>query len=178
MTRIGFALSLALLVAVAAWSYHVNYRTAAAMSDLRDIRRAIAAETERIAVLEVEWAVLTAPDRLRRLVAAHNDRLLLMPVAADHFGDAAMVPFPPRPELETPGLPIEPAPPALADAGPEEGFTDVPVAVPSPTRRPAAFADPGSAGVVALDDPFGPAAPLFAPLSSISAMPSGSGGRP
>lgn len=168
MTRLGFALSLTFLVATAAWSYHVNYRTASAMAELREIRRSIAAETERLAVLEVEWAALTAPERLRRLVAQHNDRLLLMPMAADHFGDVAIVPFPPRPEIETPGLPIEPAPPALPEAGPEDGFTDAPLASALPLRRPAAFANRTAAWILG-DETLTPPTPLLMPLSAISA---------
>jgi len=92
MTRAAFALSMLAVVAAAAWSYHVNYRTDAALDRLEALRAQIRAEQARIAVLEVEWAHLNAPDRLARLVERHNDRLMLIPLAPDHFDRAANAP--------------------------------------------------------------------------------------
>ncbi|MGF1503310.1 MAG: hypothetical protein ACFBSD_16010 [Paracoccaceae bacterium] len=117
MSRIGFAISMLVIVAVAAWAYHVNYQTAEALERVRELRREIAAERERLQVLQVEWAHLRAPERLKRLVAAHNGTLLLMPLAADHFGETAQIPYPPPPppELE-PDVAVE-AGEGDADAG-------------------------------------------------------------
>jgi hypothetical protein len=126
MSRLGFALSMLLVVAVAGWAYNVNYETAEALKRVRALEREIAAERERLAVLDVEWARLNAPERLRRLVAEHNGRLLLMPMAPDHFGATAQVPYPPAPpgEAAPPGSapalpdgpPLPPLPPLAADA--------------------------------------------------------------
>lgn len=124
MSRLGFAFSMLLVVAVAAWAYHVNYQTAEALARVRALERAIGAERERLLVLEVEWARLNAPDRLRRLVARHNGRLLLMPMAPDHFGETAAVPYPPRPPLTGAASPREPdpgAPTVRAALGPGTG---------------------------------------------------------
>ncbi|MEM9147356.1 MAG: cell division protein FtsL [Pseudomonadota bacterium] len=96
MNRIAFTVSILAVVASAAWAYHVNYETAEALDEVRRLERAIEERRERIAVLEVEWARLNAPGRLRRLVALHNNRLLLMPIAPDHYGETAQVPYPPR----------------------------------------------------------------------------------
>lgn len=96
MNRTVFALSLLAVVAAAAWSYHVNYRTGAALSRVAALKAEIRAERARIGVLDVEWAHLNAPDRLRRLVAEHNATLQLMPLGPAHMGEAVMVPFPPR----------------------------------------------------------------------------------
>jgi len=110
--QLRFALSLLALVAVAAWAYNVNYRTAEALEQNRTLARAIAAERERIHVLSVEWGRLNAPDRLRRLVAGHNRTLALMPMAPDHFGDTAAIPYPPPPPIQPP----EKGPAIVADA--------------------------------------------------------------
>ncbi len=109
MSRLGFALSMLALVAAAAWAYHVNYETQEALARLAKVKAEIAREEERLRVLEVEWARLTAPDRLRRLVAEHNGRLMLMPMAPDHHGEVAAIPYPPRPPL-TSGLETNPKP--------------------------------------------------------------------
>lgn len=121
MNRTGFALSMFVLVGTAAWAYHVNYETAEALGRVDRIEAEIAAERERLRVLSVEWARLNAPDRLRRLVIEHNDRLMLMPIAADHYKEVAEVPFPPPPpltaDLAPAGAAVEgPAGPAVSEA--------------------------------------------------------------
>lgn len=88
MSRTAFALSMLAIVAVAAWAYSVNYRTSEAQARVRALAAEIARERARIAVLRVEWAHLNAPERLARLVAEHGERLALMPLAAEHFGEA------------------------------------------------------------------------------------------
>jgi hypothetical protein len=47
-------------------------------------------------VLKAEWAYLNRPDRLRALVDAHAETLDLVPLAPEHFGEAAMVAYPPE----------------------------------------------------------------------------------
>ncbi|MEO0622290.1 MAG: cell division protein FtsL [Pseudomonadota bacterium] len=96
MNRIAFTLSIIAVVATAAWAYHVNYETAEALDEARRLERAVERQRERLAVLRVEWAKLNAPGRLRQLVARHNGRLLLMPIASDHYGETAAIPYPPR----------------------------------------------------------------------------------
>ena len=138
MTRLGFALSMIAVVATAAWAYHVNYRTKAALGRVDNLRSQIAVEREAVEVLRVEWAYLNAPDRLARLVALNNDRLGLVPMGPQHFDEVASIPFPPG----TPG-------PAPDDVAPETGAEMVvvisepvppvsgPVPVPVPMQRPA-----------------------------------------
>ena len=92
MSRTAFALSMIVILAVAAWAYHVNYRTGEALAKVRALEAEIARERARIAVLEVEWAHLNRPDRLRRLLAEHNGRLALMPLAPDHFASVDLAP--------------------------------------------------------------------------------------
>jgi hypothetical protein len=96
MNRSVFALSIIAVVATAAWTYHVNYRTKTALGRVEKLRAQIAAEREAVEVLRVEWAYRNAPDRLARLVAMNNDRLELEPLAPRHFDEVAVVPFPPR----------------------------------------------------------------------------------
>ena len=100
-------LSAIVMVALCAtWAYRVNYATQEAMNRVADLETAIAAEREALAVLNAEWAYLNRPDRLRTLVAENAAALGLVELTPDHFGDVAMVAYPPEPE----------APAAVADA--------------------------------------------------------------
>lgn len=98
-------LSAAVLVAVCAtWAYRVNYATQEALNRLADLRAAVALEREALSVLNAEWAWLNRPDRLAALVAGPGADLGLAPLTPEAFGDAAMVAYPPEPELpETTG---------------------------------------------------------------------------
>jgi hypothetical protein len=104
MNRLGFALSVIAVVATATWAYHINYRTKTALGRVDELRKQIAAEREAVEVLRVEWAYLSAPDRLARLVEANNEWLRLEPMGPQGFDDVAAVPFPPR--IPTPGDPV------------------------------------------------------------------------
>ena len=97
----------ALVVVFATWAYRVNYATQEALDRLADLQARVAAEREAIAVLNAEWAYLNRPDRLRALVDRYADRLDLVPLAPEHFGEAAMVAYPPEepPLLEVSGDP-------------------------------------------------------------------------
>lgn len=91
--------SAAVLVAVAAtWAYRVNYATQDAFARVAALRTEIAREREALAVLEAEWAYLNRPDRLRALVDAHAETLQLVELTPEHFGEPAMVAYPPEPE--------------------------------------------------------------------------------
>ncbi|MEL6766807.1 MAG: hypothetical protein AAFP17_06475 [Pseudomonadota bacterium] len=98
MSRLGFALSVLAIVAVAAWAYNVNYRTGEALARVETLRSEIARTREDVQVLRVEWAWLNTPERLARLVAVHQDKLALGPMVPERFGDAQQVPFPPPPD--------------------------------------------------------------------------------
>ncbi len=98
--RAGLYLSAAVLVAVCAtWAYRVNYATQEALNRLADLRAEIAAEREALSVLNAEWAYLNRPDRLAALVAGPGAGLGLVPLTPEQFGEAAMVAYPPEPEL-------------------------------------------------------------------------------
>ena len=122
MKRHGFALLGLAIIAVAVWTYNVNYNTRTTLDRVSELRTRIAIERETIQVLRVEWAYLNSPDRLRELVAAHNDRLMLVPVVPEMLKLVDEAPF--APEVEDP----------LAAAG--KGVVPIPVARPV-TWRPA-----------------------------------------
>ena len=101
MRRHGFALLGLSIIAIAAWTYNVNYNTRTTLDRVGELRSKIAREREALQVLRVEWAYLNAPARLERLVAAHNDKLKLVPMVPELLG---AVEDPPklRPEIARP----------------------------------------------------------------------------
>jgi len=144
MTRHGFALLALAIIAIASWAYNVNYNTRDRLERIADLRHQIAVEREALQVLRVEWAYLNNPDRLARLVRAHNDRLALVAMTPEVLSHAAAVPFPERQDLPR-GFAAEPRPPA--DAAPDhpalaEALASVVVdgrRYPVPPVRPASW---------------------------------------
>ena len=124
-----YLLGCALIVAMAFWSYRMNYETQARLDAADQVRRDIADQREAIAVLSAEWAYLNAPARLKRLVETRGASLGLAPMTPDHFADLD--------EIERPTPDDGMAPVAIIDLD-ELG---APVALaPAPVRRPAVVA--------------------------------------
>ncbi len=138
MTRHGPALLALSVLAIAGWTYNVNYDTRAALDRLSDLRGRIAEEREALQVLRVEWAWLNAPDRLSRLVAEHDDELALVALTPEALGIVAAVPYPPappsapEPPAEAPEALIAAAPQAPADAAMPTQVSDALVASAGP----------------------------------------------
>ena len=103
MNRNGPALLALTMLAIAGWSYNVNYDTRAALDRVSELRARIGDEREALQVLRVEWAWLNSPDRLKRLVLEHNEQLALVPLTPDALGYIAAVPY-------SPDMPKHPAP--------------------------------------------------------------------
>ena len=95
MTR-GILLFLGAMVvmAVGFCSYQENYKTRDAIADVRDLHRDIGAAHERLVMLRAEWAYLNRPDRLRDLANLNYERLGLLPMVPESFGDVAQVIYP------------------------------------------------------------------------------------
>lgn len=157
MTRHGPALLSLTMLAIAGWTYNVNYDTRAALDRLSDLRARIADEREALQVLRVEWAWLNAPDRLTRLLGEHNDRLALMPLTPEALGHVAAVPYPPdMPRQPLPAYPPEmlvasapqAQPPATAGvvAGDTLAAAPQPASEPAPPGSETSLPDAGQAG--------------------------------
>ena len=82
---------------MAFWAYQENYKTQAAIKDVRDLHAQIGAAHERLGMLRAEWAYLNRPDRLADLADLNYDRLGLLPLMPDAFGqvDQIIYPIPP-----------------------------------------------------------------------------------
>lgn len=113
LTYLAFTLT---VMALAFWAYRENYRTQAALSEMRQVQGDIARLREDLSVLRAEWAYLNRPERLRELVNLNFDRLQLVPREGGQVVDLRNIDYPkppaPPPVSDDPGLvPGEPAPP-------------------------------------------------------------------
>jgi len=100
------------VMGLAFWAYRENYRTRAAMAELRSLQEQMVGERAALAVLNAEWAYLNRPDRLRALVEINFDRLGLLPLEPERFGQVDQVAYSPEPEAGQPdavaGIPAVP----------------------------------------------------------------------
>ena len=76
------------------WAYHQNILTQHSIREVEQLQRQIGVERERLSVLRAEWAYLNRPDRLRELADLNFERLGLMPMTPEHFGDVHQVVYP------------------------------------------------------------------------------------
>ena len=106
MIRLASVFWLLLVSAAALATFAVKYEVQALDAQLADIRRATAAESRELRVLDAEWAYLNRPDML----AAMNQRFLsLAPITRKQLQTA------------TAEIPMRPAPAAPPPAAPEVG---------------------------------------------------------
>ncbi|PWE34067.1 cell division protein FtsL [Maritimibacter sp. 55A14] len=89
-----YVVSALVVMALAFWAYHENYQTQQALREVKQLQRQIGSAREQLGVLRAEWAYLNRPERLRDLAELNFERLQLMPLAPEHFGDVSQVAYP------------------------------------------------------------------------------------
>jgi hypothetical protein len=99
MRSIFYIVTTLIVMGMAFWAYRQNYETQDAMRQASAVRSQIAELRETLGVLRAEWAYLNRPDRLRELADLNFDRLGLLPLTPDQFGNAEQVAFPPEPMI-------------------------------------------------------------------------------
>lgn len=83
-----------MVVGLGYWAYHQTIQTQLADREVNRLQSEIVNERERLGILRAEWAYLNRPDRLRELADFNFERLGLLPLAPNQFGDVAQIPFP------------------------------------------------------------------------------------
>ncbi|MFD2738517.1 cell division protein FtsL [Sulfitobacter aestuarii] len=99
MRTVLYILTTCAVVGLAFWAYRENYATQQALSEADKLHANIRGAHTRLAVLRAEWAYQNRPDRLRDLADINFDRLGLLPLHPDQFGQVDQVAYPPVPEL-------------------------------------------------------------------------------
>ncbi len=100
MRTLFYILTTIAVVGLAFWAYRENYATQGALAETRELRRDIREAHARLSILRAEWAYLNRPDRLRDLANINFDRLGLLPLRPEQFGNVDQVAYPPRPVFD------------------------------------------------------------------------------
>jgi len=99
MRAVLYILTSLAVVGLAFWAYRENYATQQALSEADTLHANIRESHSRLAVLRAEWAYQNRPDRLRDLAEINFDRLGLLPLNPEQFGQVDQVSYPPAPLL-------------------------------------------------------------------------------
>jgi hypothetical protein len=99
MRAILYVLTSMAVIGLAFWAYRENYATQQSLSEADKLHSNIRAAHARLAVLKAEWAYQNRPERLRDLAVLNFDRLGLLPMHPDQFGQVDEVAYPPAPLL-------------------------------------------------------------------------------
>lgn len=94
MKSLFYVLTSVLVIGLAFWAYHENYKTQEALGETEAVQREIGLKRQRLAMLRAEWAYLNRPERLRDLAEINFPRLGLLPLAPDQFGRIDQVTYP------------------------------------------------------------------------------------
>jgi len=94
MKAVFYILAAMVVVGLGFWAYQENYKTQEAIKEVRSLHRQIGAAHERLGMLRAEWAYLNRPDRLMELAELNFDRLGLLPLMPDAFGDVGRIIYP------------------------------------------------------------------------------------
>jgi hypothetical protein len=95
MRSLLYLLTTLAVIALATWAYRETHLTQQAMNQQNALEREVARLSEALRIQRTEWAYLNRPDRLRALIDVNFERLPLLPMTADHFGDIGQVAYPP-----------------------------------------------------------------------------------
>lgn len=106
MRGIFYVLATLAVIGLAFWAYRETHLTQAALTDLRRTQAEVSSLREALDVQRAEWAYLNRPARLRELAELNFDRLGLLPIAPEQFGNMEQVAYP-APELPALDEPID-----------------------------------------------------------------------
>ena len=94
MKALFYVLAAFAVMGLGFWAYQENYKTQQAIKEVRGLHGQIGAAHERLGMLRAEWAYLNRPDRLADLAELNFDRLGLLPLMPDAFGNVGQIIYP------------------------------------------------------------------------------------
>lgn len=106
MRGIFYVLAALAVIGLAFWAYRETHLTQRSLAELRRTQNEVSSLREALGVQRAEWAYLNRPARLRELADLNFDRLGLMPILPEQFGNMDQVAYP-APELPVLQQPVE-----------------------------------------------------------------------
>lgn len=97
MRSVIYVLTALGVIGLAFWAYYETHLTQQSTAEMRKLQREISSLREALTVQRAEWAYLNRPDRLRELADLNFDRLQLLPMAPEQFGEIEQVAYPAAP---------------------------------------------------------------------------------
>ncbi len=86
-------LLIASMVVAATITYQIKHRADEKLQEVRRIQADIKLERDTIELLKADWALLSQPNRLRKLVDAYNDELKLEPTQPTQLARPSELPM-------------------------------------------------------------------------------------
>ena len=86
MRPVFYVATFVAVMTLAFWAYRENYATQRALREVTVLQQEITSLREALSIQHAEWAYLNRPDRLRDLTALNFDRLGLLPLEPEQFG--------------------------------------------------------------------------------------------
>ena len=99
MRSVIYVFTALFVIGLAFWAYRENYATQAVLNQTDELHAETRSAHARLAILRAEWAYLNRPDRLRDLADLNFERLQLLPLHPDQFGQVDEVQYPAPPLL-------------------------------------------------------------------------------
>lgn len=103
MRALVYLLTFASVIGLGFWAYTENYATQQALKDVARLNAEIADLRDALSIQRAEWAYLNRPDRLRELSTINFDRLGLLPLEPEQFGQSSQIAYP-MPDLPLPDI--------------------------------------------------------------------------
>ncbi|MDQ2093452.1 cell division protein FtsL [Rhodalgimonas zhirmunskyi] len=94
MRTLLYVMTAMVVIGLAFWAYHENYKTQEALGQVEDLHAEIGQKRARLGMLNAEWAYLNRPERLRELAELNFKRLGLLALSPDQFGRIDQVSYP------------------------------------------------------------------------------------
>ncbi|MGW9232779.1 cell division protein FtsL [Pseudorhizobium sp. NPDC055634] len=94
------------MTAAAVVTYTIKHQADDKLKEVRRLEREIVLEKDTIDLLRADWALLTQPNRLERLIAAYQSELQLVPTRPTQLAMPVELPMP-RSQLPMPETTIE-----------------------------------------------------------------------
>ena len=82
-----------IMTAVAAVTYTIKHQAELKLEEVRKLEAEIKLERDTIDLLRADWALLTQPSRLEKLIAAYQGELQLVPTESTQLTQASELPM-------------------------------------------------------------------------------------